>query len=235
MPSDCGAGSSSPTRPRRERSCAPPRHCRRAGRLRRYSAPPSACAAGSTMAATARPCAPPVPGIGSIVGCCRSPSHGDRCPGFGAVPRPTELWAAAYLKALAEEAEAGIALLRLLERQWFAARTAIRGRRRDSHAVVAVDILAAAPIISATSLARDLDIAVKNAVHCSTRLSHAASRSKSPIARSAACSGSSTWRLCARKQHRRAARCGGAGAGRWARCAGPPMLMRRISRHWRSG
>ena len=82
---------------------------------------------------------------------------------FGAVPRPTELWAAGFLKALAEEAEAGIALLRLLERQWLAARSAIRGRRRDSHAAVGVDILAAAPIISATSLARDLDIAIKNA------------------------------------------------------------------------
>ncbi len=78
-------------------------------------------------------------------------------------PQPIEAWLAGFLAALAEEAEAGIALLRLLEREWFAARTAIRGRRRDSHAAVAVDILAAAPIISATSLARALDIAVKNA------------------------------------------------------------------------
>jgi hypothetical protein len=81
----------------------------------------------------------------------------------GETPRQIDAWVAEFLAALAEEAEADIALLRLLERQWFAARTAIRGRRRDSHAAAAVDILAAAPIVSATSLARDLDIAVKNA------------------------------------------------------------------------
>ena len=82
---------------------------------------------------------------------------------FSATPRPTELWTAEFLAALAEEAEAGIALLRRLERQWLAARAAIRGRRRDSHAAVAIDILAAAPIVSATSLAHSLDIAIKNA------------------------------------------------------------------------
>ena len=78
-------------------------------------------------------------------------------------PQPIEAWLAEFLAALAEEAEAGIALLRLLEREWFAARAAIRGRRRDSHAAAAVDLMAAAPIVSATSLAHSLDIAVKNA------------------------------------------------------------------------
>lgn len=73
------------------------------------------------------------------------------------------MWTAEFLAALAEEAEAGIAMLRRLERDWFAARVAIRVRRRDSHAAAAIDILAAAPIVSATSLARSLDIAVKNA------------------------------------------------------------------------
>ena len=82
---------------------------------------------------------------------------------FSATPRPTELWTAEFLAALAEEAEAGIALLRRLERQWLAARAAIRGQRRDLHAAVAIDILAAAPIVSATSLAHSLDIAIKNA------------------------------------------------------------------------
>ena len=82
---------------------------------------------------------------------------------FSATPRPTELWTAEFLAALAEEAEAGIALLRRLERQWLGARAAIRGQRRDSHAAVAIDILAAAPIVSATSLAHSLDIAIKNA------------------------------------------------------------------------
>ena len=83
---------------------------------------------------------------------------------FSATPLPTELWTAEFLKALAEEADAGIALIRRLERQWLAARAATRGRRRDSHAAAAVDILAAAPIVSATSLAHSLDIAIKNAV-----------------------------------------------------------------------
>ena len=82
---------------------------------------------------------------------------------FSATPRPTELWTAEFLAALAEEAEAGIALLRRLERQWLGARAAIRGQRRNSHAAVAIDILAAAPIVSATSLAHSLDIAIKNA------------------------------------------------------------------------
>lgn len=79
------------------------------------------------------------------------------------MPRQIEAWAAEFLAALAEEAEATGALLRLLEREWFAARAAIRGRRRDSHAAAAVDIMAATPIVSATSRAHSLDIAVKNA------------------------------------------------------------------------
>ena len=83
---------------------------------------------------------------------------------FGrAAPRPVELWVAAFLHALAEEAEAGLTLLRLLEREWVAARSAVRGRRRDSHAVAAVDVMAAAPVVSATSLACGLRIAIKNA------------------------------------------------------------------------
>ena len=81
----------------------------------------------------------------------------------GEMPRQIEAWAAEFLAALAEEAEAASALLRLLEGDWFAARAAIRGCRRDSHAAAAVDIMAAAPIVSPTSLAHSLDIAVKNA------------------------------------------------------------------------
>jgi hypothetical protein len=78
-------------------------------------------------------------------------------------PRPVAAWTGAFLAALAEEAEAGFSLLRRLEREWFAARAAIQDRRRDSHAAAAVDIMAAAPIVSATSLAAGLGIAVKNA------------------------------------------------------------------------
>ena len=81
----------------------------------------------------------------------------------GETPREIEAWTVYFLAALAEEADAGIELLRLMEREWFAARSAVRDRRRDSRAAVAVDIMAAAPVISATSLAGSLGIAVKNA------------------------------------------------------------------------
>ena len=78
-------------------------------------------------------------------------------------PREIEAWTVRFLAALAEEAETGTGLLRLMEKEWFAARSAVRDRRRDSRAFVAVDIMAAAPVISATSLAGGLGIAVKNA------------------------------------------------------------------------
>ena len=50
-----------------------------------------------------------------------------------------------------------------MERAWFAARAAVASRRRTSRAAAAVDILAAAPLVSATSLAAGLGMAVKNA------------------------------------------------------------------------
>jgi hypothetical protein len=50
-----------------------------------------------------------------------------------------------------------------LERAWLAARRAVAGRRRHSRAAAAVDLLAAAPLVSATALAAGLDMAVKNA------------------------------------------------------------------------
>ena len=81
----------------------------------------------------------------------------------GESPWEIEAWTVRFLVALAEEADAGTELLRLLESQWFAARSAVRDRRRDSRAAVAVDIMAASPVVSATSLAGGLGIAVKNA------------------------------------------------------------------------
>jgi hypothetical protein len=51
-----------------------------------------------------------------------------------------------------------------MERAWFTACGAIAGRRKDSHDAAAVDVLAAAPVLSATTLARILGIAVKNAI-----------------------------------------------------------------------
>jgi hypothetical protein len=78
-------------------------------------------------------------------------------------PWAMEPWTLRFLAALAEEAEAGTELLYVLEREWFAARSAVRDRRRDSRAAAAVDIMAAAPVVSATSLAGGLGIAIKNA------------------------------------------------------------------------
>jgi hypothetical protein len=79
------------------------------------------------------------------------------------VPWARDLWIGEFLDALADEAEDGIALIAALERQWFAARAAVAGRRRDSRAAAAVDILAAAPLISATTLGQALGMAIKNA------------------------------------------------------------------------
>jgi hypothetical protein len=79
------------------------------------------------------------------------------------VPWERAGWIAHFLGALAEEAEDGFALLSTLERHWFAARRAVAGRRRDSRAASAVDILAAAPLLSATSLGMALGMATNNA------------------------------------------------------------------------
>ena len=72
-------------------------------------------------------------------------------------------WTGEFLGALAAEAEDGLHLLRILERDWFEGRHAVRDRRRGSYAAAAVDVLAAAPVVSATSLAMALRIAPKNA------------------------------------------------------------------------
>ena len=73
-------------------------------------------------------------------------------------------WLPAFLRAIAREAADGLDLLYTMERAWFEARRGIAGRRRDSHVAVAVDLLAAAPVLSATTLARILGIAVKSAI-----------------------------------------------------------------------
>ena len=78
-------------------------------------------------------------------------------------PWGREAWTGHFLAALAAEAEDGIALLRSIERRWLAARAAVAGRRRDSRAAQAVDILAAAPLVSATSLGQALGMATNNA------------------------------------------------------------------------
>ena len=79
------------------------------------------------------------------------------------IPWARGAWIGHFLAALAAEAEDGLALLNMLERHWFAARAAVAGRRRDSRAAAAIDILAAAPLVSATSLGQALDMATNNA------------------------------------------------------------------------
>jgi hypothetical protein len=73
-------------------------------------------------------------------------------------------WLPNFLRALEREAGENLDLLVTMERRWFAARRGITGRRKNSYAAAAVDVLAAAPVISAASLARILGIAVKNAL-----------------------------------------------------------------------
>jgi hypothetical protein len=91
------------------------------------------------------------------------PISGPRALGAD-VPFEPELWIPIFLDAVAEEAADGLQLLATMERSWFAARTAVAGRRRHSRATAAVDILAAAPLVSATTLAAGLDMAVKNSI-----------------------------------------------------------------------
>jgi predicted nucleic acid-binding protein len=74
-----------------------------------------------------------------------------------------DAWIPVFLQALAEEAETNLALLQSLERGWSAARHAVAGHRRHSRTPAAVDLLAALPLLSATSLARALDISIKSA------------------------------------------------------------------------
>ena len=78
-------------------------------------------------------------------------------------PWDSDAWVPEFLTALAGEAADGLQLLMTLERAWFAARGAVAGRRRHSRAAVAVDILAATPLVSASSLATGLGMAVNNA------------------------------------------------------------------------
>jgi len=79
-------------------------------------------------------------------------------------PEARDAWMIHFLSTLAAEAADAQGLLLALERAWFEARAFVAGRRRDSHAIVAVDLLAALPLVSATTLAKGLGLAVKNAI-----------------------------------------------------------------------
>jgi hypothetical protein len=72
-------------------------------------------------------------------------------------------WTPRFLDAIAGEAEDGLQLLQTLERAWLTARHAVAGGRSTSRAAAAIDVMAASPLASATSLGRALGMAVKNA------------------------------------------------------------------------
>jgi hypothetical protein len=70
-------------------------------------------------------------------------------------------WTIAFLEALRAEASDDLELLRSLERGWVTARARAPAQRTTSRAALAVDVLAATPLISATTLARAIDMSIK--------------------------------------------------------------------------
>jgi hypothetical protein len=73
-------------------------------------------------------------------------------------------WIPAFLEAVAGEAQSWLDLLFDMERSWRTARAAAQGQKRTSRAPLAVDVMAATPLISATTLAGMLGMSIKNAV-----------------------------------------------------------------------
>jgi hypothetical protein len=74
-----------------------------------------------------------------------------------------EAWVPAFLTALADEVEDGLQLLADMERILVCRPPGMSGGRSDSRAGPAIDLMAATPLVSATSLASGLGMAVKNA------------------------------------------------------------------------
>ena len=79
---------------------------------------------------------------------------------------PTEkaAWVRAFLEALAGEALDDHQMLMDLEREWVAARACLGDRRRNSRAALAIDVLAAAPLLSATTLAGAIGMSIRRAI-----------------------------------------------------------------------
>jgi hypothetical protein len=70
-------------------------------------------------------------------------------------------WIGAFLEALASEATDYIEMLLSLERGWIAARARVPAQRSTSRASLAVDVMAATPLISASTLARSVGMSIK--------------------------------------------------------------------------
>ena len=71
-------------------------------------------------------------------------------------------WMVAFLEALAGEATDYMEMLRCLERGWVAARAKVPAQRSTSRAALAVDVMAATPLISATTLAKAIGMSIKS-------------------------------------------------------------------------
>jgi hypothetical protein len=70
-------------------------------------------------------------------------------------------WVGDFFDALADEAADQLEMLRALQRGWSEARRKTSARRRNSRAAQAVDLLAATPLLSATTLGKALGMSVK--------------------------------------------------------------------------
>lgn len=79
-------------------------------------------------------------------------------------PEDATTWVTTFCESVAEEARDYRELLRRLQREWMQARGHLAGRRSTSRAGSAIDVLAAAPLISATTLAEILGMSVKGAL-----------------------------------------------------------------------
>ncbi len=91
------------------------------------------------------------------------PLTGARSLSAGTPWRP-DLWIPHFLDAVAREAEDGLDLLFDMERAWLSARAAVPARRSTSRAPAALDLMAATPLISATTLARGIGMSIKSAI-----------------------------------------------------------------------
>jgi hypothetical protein len=79
-------------------------------------------------------------------------------------PTEKDAWIRAFLEALASEALDYHQLLMDLEREWVAARACFADRRSNSRATMAIDVLAAAPLLSATTLAGAIGMSIRRAI-----------------------------------------------------------------------
>lgn len=70
-------------------------------------------------------------------------------------------WIVAFIEALGSEATDYLEMLRSLERGWIAARACVPAQRSTSRAALAVDVMAATPLISASTLSRSVDMSIK--------------------------------------------------------------------------